>query len=321
MSLPSYEQTFHALSHTRMDWQGESGLTHWIPPVPSIFCPNPFPSPLPHPLDGEGLQGQIAFLPRQEQIPHTSIIHPQLNKGAYSHPCVILATSPCTSYVFCAPITSFNGQALQEKMARATDKSALWQYLQIQHFGAQRDPPNELGELQLVGEQMAKPSYVNLKNGFWIEWRYLGKFNPRANGRIALAPESYLTATWAYAVAEQHRQLITASIACPVACTPARPATPPLSVEESLQQIPYMGTTYYPIPAAYPPSPPLEGLNAAAPEFSMPTCTGLDPTAANFTFEFVQPEVLVPIYAPVPVQMPWMDVNAWSYSQPPVMAM
>ncbi|KAF7196714.1 hypothetical protein HII31_02084 [Pseudocercospora fuligena] len=315
MSL-SYEQTFSALLHSRMDWKGESGPTHYLPPVPSTCSSTScFPPSVARPLDGTNLQGQIAFLPRQDQIPETSVVHPQLNKGAYSHPCVILAQQ--SSFVFCAPVTSFNGQALQEKYARANDKSILWQYLQIHHPAAPREAPNGLGELYLTGDAMAKPSYVNLNGGFWIEWQYLSKFG--RSERLALAAESYFIATWAYAVAEQHRQQLTAALACQI----ARPASPPVAFDEA----PYMGMAYFqPTPVFCPPSPPLEGLNAAAAEFNMPSAsTDLNPAAANF---FVQPqaaaqiyapEAQIPIYAPIPVPMPYNPYNAWSYSHPPVM--
>ncbi|KXT09593.1 hypothetical protein AC579_2508 [Pseudocercospora musae] len=291
MSL-SYEQTFGALMHTRMDWKGESGLTHYLPPVPSTYSSNSIhPSSLYRPLNGENLQGLIAFLPCQEKIPESSVIHRQLNK-----------------------VTSFNGQALQEKYTRANDKSILWQYLQIYHPAAPREAPNGLGELFLTGDSMAKPSYVNLNGGFWIEWQCLSKFG--RTGRVALAAESYFIATWAYAVAEQHRQQVTASLACQI----ARPASPPLAFED----VPYMGMVYYPAPAFSPSSPPLEGLNAGAPEFAMPVaCAELNPAAASFDFGFVQPQAQIyapeaPIFAPVPIQM--QMPYAWSYSLPPGMA-
>ncbi|KXT03204.1 hypothetical protein AC578_4744 [Pseudocercospora eumusae] len=278
MSL-SYEQTFGALIHTRMDWKGESGLTHYLPPVPSTYSANSFyPSRLHHPLHPQdvkgGLQGLFAFLPYQNQIPETSVVHSQLNK-----------------------VTSFNGQALQEKYARANDKSILWQYLQINHPASPREAPNGLGELFLTGGSMKKPSYVNLNGGFWIEWQYLSKFGH--TGRTALTAESYFTATWAYAVAEQHRQQATASLACQI----ARPASPPLAFDE----LPYTGPAYYPaVPAFTPPSPPLEALNAGAPEFAMPVAA-LNPAAADFTF-FQPPSQ---IYAPVPPLNPY--ACQWSY--------
>ncbi|PPJ60562.1 hypothetical protein CBER1_08133 [Cercospora berteroae] len=50
----------------------------------------------------------------------------------------------------------------------------------------------------------AKPSFINLDQGYWIEWRNLSRFRSSGN-QSRLSPTSFHRATWAYHKAERHR--------------------------------------------------------------------------------------------------------------------
>lgn len=180
----------------------------------------------------QGLIGTVAYLPsfQDAQAAGSCIFgQPHVNPAAFQHPCVILETSACGHLSFCAPVTSFGGNSLADKYARAsrrTQERFFWEYIAMEGVDGTHSPVNDLGTLRIAGAQLEKRSYCHLAEGYWIEWDNLSRFNKM--GRRVLDAESIQLVRWAYAVAEHHRSVIGIQDKFSPSSSPVKKIPPPL---------------------------------------------------------------------------------------------
>ncbi|KAK4496193.1 hypothetical protein PRZ48_012173 [Zasmidium cellare] len=219
MADTTYRSAFASAPFTPADWASylEAQVTPYLP-----YC---LPCLRSLQANSSIAPGTIVYLPSENTVPLDSIVRyqPAVNAGAYAHPGLALLESRCGHLVFVAPVTSFRGAGIQAKYNRigaAAKNDIFWQYLVLDtHLTPAH---NDLAALEIAGDRLAKPSYVHLDQGYWIEKVQLAVQGAHLGKRTTVTAAALMYAQWAYAVAEGHRftqqmQMIQASsLAFPV---------------------------------------------------------------------------------------------------------
>lgn len=190
--------------------------------------------------------GAMCYLGDKRSIPGCSIAYKQgqVNDEAFKHPCIPIATAIDATgekYLFCAPMSSFNGESLTSKYRPCKEDAWAWSVLNTwMMIGGNGDESGPRAcralhpKLWMANNTTDKRSYVNLDRGYWIEERFLPLWRGSPQ---RLEAESLDALQWAYAVAQRYRDAVgdfsrmtkprrTPSPPAPARSLPSPPPTP-----------------------------------------------------------------------------------------------